>query len=81
MESVWTWDKIIDALGGTGEVAEALVESTSTVSGWRSRPRGIPAERWAELIRLAAAKQRPDITLEVFAEVAARRSQALESRA
>lgn len=75
MESVWTWDRIIDALGGTGVVAEGLGESTSTVSGWRTRPRGIPAERWAEVVRLAAEKGSGEITLEILAEVAARRAQ------
>ncbi|WP_445222212.1 carph-isopro domain-containing protein [Bradyrhizobium sp. Pa8] len=73
MESVWTWGSIIDALGGTGAVAEALGESASTVSGWRKRPRGIPGERWRGLVNFAASSGNADITLDVLAEVAARR--------
>ncbi len=73
MESVWTWDSIIEALGGTLVVAEALGEANSTVSGWRVRPRGIPGGRWSAIVKLASERGRADITLEVLAEVASRR--------
>jgi transcriptional regulator with XRE-family HTH domain len=63
---------IIDALGGTKQVAEALQLSKSTVSGWRERSGGIPAPHWATLVRLAGERERSDITLEVLAEMAAR---------
>lgn len=75
VESGWTWGAIIDALGGTGAVAEALGDSTSTVSGWRTRPRGIPADRWLTLVKLASDIGNADLTLEIFAEVAARRNE------
>jgi hypothetical protein len=63
---------IIDALGGTKQVAEALQLSKSTVSGWRERPGGIPAPHWASLVRLAGERECSDITLERLAEMAAR---------
>ncbi|MCK1568943.1 MULTISPECIES: helix-turn-helix domain-containing protein [unclassified Bradyrhizobium] len=72
-DSPWTWGSIIDAIGGTMRVVEGLGESKSTVSGWRSRPRGIPGEHWAGIVRLAAEAGNPEITLEVLAEVAERR--------
>ncbi|EJN07913.1 hypothetical protein PMI42_07443 [Bradyrhizobium sp. YR681] len=75
VESVWTWGAIIDALGGTGAVAEALGDSTSTVSGWRTRPRGIPSDRWRSLVKLASDIGHAEVTLEVLAEVAARRNE------
>ncbi len=67
---MWTWPSIIDALGGTGEVALALSQGNSTVSGWRKR--GIPSTRWSAITRLAADKGRSDISLEILAELAAR---------
>lgn len=63
---------IIDALGGTKLVAEALSLSKSTVSGWRERAGGIPAPHWAPLVRLASDRGCSDVTLEVLAELAAR---------
>lgn len=63
---------IIDALGGTTQVAEALSLSKSTVSGWRERAGGIPAPNWAALVRLAGERGCGDVTLEVLAELAAR---------
>ena len=41
---------IIDALGGTGEVARICIVSTSAVSQWRTN--GIPAA-WLRYFRLA----------------------------
>lgn len=64
---------IIDALGGTTQVAEALSLSKSTVSGWRERAGGIPAPHWAPLVRLAGEQGKGgEITLEALAELAAR---------
>ncbi len=65
-----TWDSIISALG-TGVIAEALGQWNSTVSGWRTR--GIPAGHWAAVVTLAEAKGRPDVTLEILADLAARK--------
>ena len=70
-----TWGTIIDAAGGTRPVADALGESTSTVSGWRKRPRGIPGEHWSAIVRLAVERGRLEISLEVLAELAARRAE------
>ncbi len=64
-----TWDAIIDACGGTGEVAGALLQSDSTVSGWRSR--GIPSPHWPGVVRLAADKGKEEITFEALANLAA----------
>lgn len=72
-DSVWTWGSVIDAAGGTKGVAEGLGESTSTVSGWRTRPGGIPGKHWAAVVKLAADAGKTELTLEVLAEVAARR--------
>ena len=80
-DSLWTWGSIIDAIGGTKGVAEGLGESTSTVSGWRKRPRGIPGEHWVGIVRLAIDAGKEEITLEVLAEVAARRHANFEARA
>lgn len=66
-----TWDIIIDACGGTGEVAGALTQLDSTVSGWRTR--GIPAGHWAAVVALAAGRGKSEITLEALAEIAARK--------
>lgn len=68
-----TWGSVIDASGGTKPVAEGLGESTSTVSGWRKRPGGIPGKHWSRIVKMASAAGRSDITLEVLAELAARR--------
>jgi hypothetical protein len=73
-----TWGSVIDASGGTKPVAEGLGESTSTVSGWRKRPGGIPGRHWGRIVKLAAAEGRSDITLEVLAELAARRPTEVE---
>lgn len=82
-DSAWTWGSIIDAIGGTKGVADGLGESTSTVSGWRKRPRGIPGEHWAGVVGLATGAGKSEITLEVLAELAARRqaSETEEARA
>jgi len=76
-DSLWTWGSIIDAIGAK-RVVKGLGESKSTVSGWRSRPRGIPGEHWAGIVRLAVEAGRPEITLDVLAEVAERRQSAAE---
>lgn len=70
-----TWDSIITDLGGTGAVAAALSLGDPAVSGWRKR--GIPAAHWASVVALAAKCERPDITLEVLAELAARKRASL----
>lgn len=70
-----TPDFVIDALGGTKSVAEALSLDASTVSGWRERGKGrggIPSARWLPLVRLAAEHGVAEITLEALAEMAAR---------
>ena len=71
-----SWDSLITTLSGTapgalGEVAEALGQSLSTVSGWKTR--GIPAAHWASLVALASERGRSKITLEVLADLAARK--------
>lgn len=64
-------EAIIVALGGTGAVAGALVQSDSTVSSWRTR--GIPAGHWAAVVAMAADRGVSGITLEVLAALAARK--------
>lgn len=66
-----SWESIIDALGGTGAVAETLSQSDSTVSGWKTR--GIPAPHWSAVVALATLARRPEITFEVLATLAARK--------
>ena len=65
------WDTIIDAAGGTSAVADALEQSLSTVSGWRSR--GIPGPYWVSIVRLIVRCGRRDITLDMLAKLAARK--------
>ena len=72
MAAVWTWSSIIEALGNTREVADSLEQAVSTVSGWKER--GIPSAHWLGLVRLAEVKERSDISLETFAELAARKT-------
>lgn len=64
-------EAMIVALGGTGAVADALGQSDSTVSSWRTR--GIPAGHWAAVVALATERGVSDVTLEVLAELAARK--------
>lgn len=71
MADMFTWKSVIATLGGTGDVAPALGQSASTVSGWQTR--GIPAPHWAAVVALAADLGKSDITLEVLAEIAARK--------
>ena len=71
-DSDWTWDSVIAAIGGTKGVAEGLGESASTVSGWRTRPGGIPGRHWAAVVRLAHDAGKSEITLEVLAGLAAK---------
>lgn len=83
MTAAWTWDSIIDALsgeapGGLGEAAAALGQSTSTVSGWRIR--GIPPGHWAAVVALAASRGTIEITLEVLADLAARKLEEVRAR-
>jgi len=67
-----TPDFVIDKLGGTKAVAEALGLSPSTVSCWRAEDRrGIPSAHWLALSRLAADKGVSEITLEALAELSA----------
>lgn len=73
------WKSIIVALGGTGAVAGALEQADSTVSGWQVR--GIPAPHWAGVVALAATRGIPDVTLEVLAELAARKLETAEAEA
>lgn len=75
-DSAWTWGSIIDAAGGTKAVADGLGQSTSTVSGWRTRSGGIPGGHWSAVVRLAHEGGKSAITLEVLAELAARRQPA-----
>lgn len=69
-----TSDSVIDALGGTNEVAAALSLSPSSVSLWRdradpNRPGGIPSGRWVALARLASEKGVAWITLDALAKI------------
>lgn len=66
-----TAGSVIDLLGGTGVVAEALGLADPTVSGWRER--GIPPGRCLALARLAAQCGRNEITLEGLHELAEKR--------
>jgi hypothetical protein len=67
------WKSVIIALGGTGAVAGALGQSSSTVSSWQDADRrGIPASHWAAIVAMAAARGVTDVTLEVLAGLAAR---------
>jgi len=63
-----TVDDIIDALGGTTRVAQALRLNKSVVSSWRGKARGsIPAERWLDLVALARDRGVNGITVESLA--------------
>lgn len=78
-----TWDSIIDALcgeaaGGLTEAAGALGQLTSVVSGWRTR--GIPSGHWAAVVALASERGKPEITLEVLADLAARKLEETKAR-
>lgn len=74
-----TWDAVIDACGGTGEVASALSQSNSTVSGWRSR--GIPSPHWPRVVALAEGRGASEVTFEALANLAALKLADIEVRA
>ena len=69
-----TAGSVIDALGGTGEVASALELHPSTVSCWRER--GLPSAsgRLLQLAKLASEKGVRGLTLEALAELAETRA-------
>ena len=69
----------IDALGGTGAVAQALSLADPTVSSWRER--GIPPGRCLALSKLAAERGRNEITLEALLEFATQPPDPTEARA
>lgn len=48
-----TAEQIIDALGGTVEVAKAIKAPPSTVSSWKGAKGGIPHWRMPAILRLA----------------------------
>jgi hypothetical protein len=63
--------EIIDDLGGTTAVAEAVGVAAPVVSNWRARDR-IPADRWAALVELAKDKGKGKaISFEKLAALAA----------
>lgn len=65
-----TSDSVIDALGGTKAVADALALALPTVSVWRAR--GIPSAHWLRLARLASEQGIAEITLEALAQLDSR---------
>lgn len=70
-----TPDFVIDSLGGTKAVAEALSLDASTVSCWRDRGKGrggIPSAHWLALARLASDREVDGVTLEALATMGAR---------
>jgi hypothetical protein len=82
-----TRDFVINSLGGTKAVAEALSLDISTVSCWRGRGKGngkgsIPSLHWLSLAQRAADLGVAGITLETLAELAAREArESIEARA
>jgi hypothetical protein len=66
-------DQVIDALGGTSEVARLIEAPTSTVHSWRKI--GIPPSRMAHLRLVAQAKgvelPAPDVSATGSQEAAA----------
>lgn len=71
-----SWESVISALcgespGALNAAANALGQSKSTLSGWKSR--GIPAAHWPAVVALAVDRGRPDISLEILAGLAARK--------
>lgn len=65
VDSMLTSSSIIDALGGTGSLSMALGAPASTISTWRVR--GIPPDRWAEIVDIAEEKGCPAITFDALA--------------
>jgi len=66
-ESMLTPDSVIDALGGTKAVADALSLSKPAVSVWRWR--GIPSKRLPSLSKLASQRGLPEINLESLSKM------------
>lgn len=71
---IWTWDSIIKAAGGVIAVGRRLDKARSTVSSWGDRPGGIPSAHWSAIVELAAERGNSAVTLDVLAELAARRT-------
>jgi hypothetical protein len=57
--------KLIEDLGGTTAVAEALGAEPPVVSNWRTR--GIPPKRWPALVEFAKKSKIQGITFERLA--------------
>jgi uncharacterized protein YjcR len=68
---VETVDAVVDALGGTGKVAEKRGLTPSTVSSWKAR-KSIPAEHWLGLVEMAQAEGVEAETLESLAALHAK---------
>lgn len=72
--------EIIDALGGTKAVADALGLSLSTVSSWRTEDRNsIPSGRWLAIVEMAQSLGVNGITLEGLATMHTRPAAAQEA--
>ena len=61
------------ALWGTAEsLGKDIGESGITVRAWRNR-NSIPGEHWQKLVKAAEARGFPGVTLDVLADIAAKR--------
>lgn len=70
--------QVIDAIGGTGAVAELLGVRPSTVSSWKARS-SIPAEYWVRIVAEADRRGCADVTFGALAGLHARRDAATEA--
>ena len=73
-----TVDSVIDALGGTGQVADALSLKPPTVSSWRARG-SIPSEHWFALVGRGRELGAEGVTLEALARLGARNPASVEA--
>ena len=60
--------EIIVKLGGRAIVAKATAAQPNTVSYWMHRD-SIPAKHWHSLLSLAAAREVPDVTLDMLVTI------------
>lgn len=57
--------QLIDALGGSANVAEAIGKPVGTVASWKHR-NAIPAEEWSNFIAVAEALKVEGVTPELL---------------
>ena len=65
-----TFAEVIEALGGSTALAEALGRPEGTVSAWKSRD-SIPPDMWAAIVEEARSQKNKAVSLTLLASIRA----------